>query len=392
MKIGIFTDCYFPNIGGAEIVVHHLAKTLCAMGHNAIVMAPNRAGLELLRLPYRLETYRSFNRLLTMKTVADAVALLRFQKHFRFDVINIHKAYTAYSAGKLRRWLSVPIVITAHGGDIQKFPEIGYGKCLAPRWEKRVRFAVQRADALVAISRESGDCFKALGACAKKIHYIANGVDLKRIRCKVPLNRQLLGLSEDNFLILAVGRYHKKKGYETLIRSMVAVKSQLPQARLLIVGRGMEHLRRLSENLGVGDHVIFVPQQSGETNDDTLTFPNNYLIALYQNSDVFVSPSITEGFALVCIEAMAAGLPLVLTACPGNEDVLERDGVGGYYVPVGDENKLADRIVEVLSDSGLRKKFSGFNAQYAKKHYALEKIADDYLSVFREAKSTPRTL
>ena len=299
--------------------------------------------------------------------------------------INIHKTYTGYSAGKIKKKLKVPAVITAHGGDIQKNLEIGYGRRIEqPAWERKIAYAVRKADAVIAISRESAECFRDLGVEEERIHQIANGVDINRLSQAVELDREALGLKENDLIILAVGRYHRKKGYETLLHSMVLLKNKVQNAKLLIVGRQMEKLHSLARELAVEKNVIFVEEQKGKQVHSGLLFPNDFLLSLYKNAEVFVSSSIIEGFSLVCIEAMAAGLPLVLTSCPGNEDIFEEDGQGGYYVPVGDAEAMANKLTELLSNQEKREKFAAFNKEYARQKYSLEVIARRYLWLFEE--------
>ncbi len=391
MRIGLFTDCYFPNIGGAEIMVHNMAKTFCRLGHEAVVMAPKRKGLQKMNLSYTLVPYLSFPGQLGLKTLREAAALVSFQKRFCFDVINIHKTYAGYSAGKIKAFLGTPVVIVAHGGDIQKDLEIGYGRRIQPAWEKKIAYAVQKADALIAISRKSVDCFRDLGASKEKIYRIANGVDIELFSKKAELNREGLGVKENDRLILAVGNYRIIKGYETLVRSIALLSKKVENFKLLIVGKKMESFPHpLVRELGVEDKILFIQEQKGKQSQNNLNFPNDFLLSLYKNTDVFVSSSIMEGFSLVCIEAMAAGLPLVLTRCPGNEDVLEKDGRGGYYVPVGDAEAMANKIAMLLADQGKRNEFSTFNREYARQKYSLETIAEEYLELFEELVRTRR--
>lgn len=386
MRIGLFTDCYFPNIGGAEVVVHNMATTFRRLGHEAVVMAPQRKGIPKENLPYELVTYHLFPaRRGLLKTITQMAILLTLHKKFHFDVINIHKTYSGYYAGKVRGLLKTPIVITAHGGDIQKNLEICYGRRIEqPAWERKIAYAVQKADAVIAISRDSANCFRDLGVEEERIHRIVNGVDINRFSQTVELDREALGLEENDRIILAVGRYHRKKGYETLLHSMVLLKNKVQNAKLLIVGKRMEKLHSLARELAVEKNIIFIEEQKGEQVHSSLLFPNDFLLSLYKNAEIFVSSSIIEGFSLVCIEAMAAGLPLVLTKCPGNEDIFEEDGQGGYYVPVGDAEAMANKLTELLSNREKRESFAAFNKEYARQNYSIEIIARKYLQLFEE--------
>lgn len=383
MKICLFTDCFLPGIGGGEIVVHNLAKTFTELGHFVVVVTYNRKGLSNYRLPYKVKGIPPLFYRLGLKTFIEKRAICYYQKKYEFDVISVHKTYVGYSVGKVKAKLNTPVTITAHGGDVQKDAKLGYGKRFSePKWEGKIAYAVKQADALVAISADSERCFKELGARQGQIYRIANGVNIERFAQDHKLDRKSLGLKENDKIILAVGRYHIKKGYETLIRSMSLVEKKLENVKLLIVGRQSKKLYELITELGLEDKVLLIKEQKGTQVDDCPIFPNDFLLSLYKNAEVFVSSSIIEGFALVCIEAMAAGLPMVLTKCPGNEDVFEEDGKGGYYVPVGDEVAMSDRLTDLLQNAEKRKMFSKYNVSYSQK-YSMVEIANKYLELFR---------
>lgn len=391
MRICIFTDCFLPGVGGAEIAAHNLARTFSKLGHPTVVLTYGHGNLDEYELPYTVETISPLFYRLGAKTLIEKWAICHFQDKYDFDVINIHKTYVGYAVGKVRDKLNVPVVITAHGGDIQKNIELGYGmRITKPAWEKKIAFAVQKAEALVAISSETAECFTDLGANKDKIHRIANGIDVDRFSKKIELDKKSLGLKENDRIILAVGRYHIKKGYEMLMRSMALLVEKRENIKLLIVGKQSENLRSLVRKLGIGDNVLFVQEQKGKQTNGSLIFPNDFLLSLYKNADIFVSSSIIEGFALVCIEAVAAGLPLVLTRCPGNEDIFEEDGQGGYYVPVGNVEMMAEKIAKLLSNSETRSKFSVFNTKYAREKYSLKKVAGEYIALFEKLVGTQR--
>ena len=386
LRIGMLTDCFLPNIGGAELVVHNLARTFTALGHDVVVMAPrSREPFADDALPYAVSRYRPLPDRMGLKTLAEAAALLRCRRRHGFDVVNVHKTYAAYSAAKVRGLLRVPVAVTAHGGDIQKDTRIGYGRRIeSPRWERKIGHAVCCADALVAISSESVDRFRELGAEPARIHRIPNGVDVDRFR-QVPTDTAPVpGLMAQDRVVLAVGRYHVKKGYESLVRAMPALLAREPLARVVIVGKGTDRLRPLARELAVMHRLLLVGEQAGQGAATGLRFPNDRLLALYRRAAVFVSPSIIEGFSLVCLEAMAAGLPLVLTRCPGNEDVFEQDGRGGYYVPVGAPDAIADRVAGLLADEPLRRVMGAHSAAVAAASYSLESVACRYVHLFRE--------
>lgn len=385
MKICLFTDCYFPNIGGAEIVVHQLAKEFLKKGHDVYVIAPARWGLQREKFPYKILPYPPIpGALVHLRVIVQALFFLFYHFVHRFEVVNIHKTYSGYSLSFIKSLVRVPFIITAHGGDIQSEKSINYGRRIEePEWEPRIRRAVQSAHKLVAISRESKDCFLDLGAREKQIVQIPNGADLERFSTPTSVSKKDLFATGDDFIILAVGRYHIKKGYEYLIQSLKYILKEVPNARLVIIGKQSPLLTSLAAREGVTHAIDFVPIQSFQEKDNDVVIPNDKLLSYYKSADIFVSSSLVEGFSLVCVEALAAGLPMVLTKCPGNEDLFDKDEQGGLYCRPRDAKDLAEKVIRLAKNSELREKFKKYNLEHARK-YALDKIAQHYLDQFQD--------
>jgi glycosyltransferase involved in cell wall biosynthesis len=145
-------------------------------------------------------------------------------------------------------------------------------------------------------------------------------------------------IPETSITIGSVGRLTKQKGHYYLIEAMSHVLPMYPQARLVLVGDGDSRLelQEYAKTLGVQDKVHFVGQQ-------------NNLAALYRSFDVFVLPSLWEGWPAVLLECIASGVPIVATDIPGNHDIIQH-GSTGWLAPAADARMLAKMIIEVLRD------------------------------------------
>ena len=138
----------------------------------------------------------------------------------------------------------------------------------------------------------------------------------------------------------------------------------------VIIGRGVTgHASAWTENR-VSDTVSLVEQ-----------IPQEKLIDCYKSADLFFSPSIIEGLSLVSIEAMAAGLPLVVTGVPGNEDVVQENGCG-IIVQDRDIDDMAAGLNALLEDDGRRAELARKCAENAI-HYDWSSIAARYVEVFQ---------
>jgi len=148
-------------------------------------------------------------------------------------------------------------------------------------------------------------------------------------------------------VILSVARQYRRKDTRTLLEAFSRVRGRHPAAALRIVGGGPElpALRARAAELGLGAAVTFL----GELPDDEAV-RREYLAA-----DVFCLPSLQEGFGIVLLEAMAAGLPIVATRAAAIPEVVP-DGEAGLLVPPSDPEALAEALDRLLSDPDLRRR------------------------------------
>ena len=167
-----------------------------------------------------------------------------------------------------------------------------------------------------------------------RIQTLYNRIDvdaLQAIQLPADAARDALGLSPDEWVVGNVGRLHADKDQATLLKGFAQALAHLPaESRLAILGSGrLEHdLKALARELGIADHVLFL----GQVPD-----ARRYFRAF----NVFALSSDHEPFGMVLLEAMAAGVPLLATACGGAKEVVE--GVGILF-PLGDAEHLAQGL------------------------------------------------
>lgn len=179
------------------------------------------------------------------------------------------------------------------------------------------------------------------------------GTDVEAVAAEAaaegPALRERLGLT-GHPVVGVVGRLRHEKGQDVLLEAMAEVLACVPEARLLVVGDGpdREELGAQAERMGLADKVALAGAQTPEQ-----------VYGTYGAMDVLAVPSRFEGFGLVAVEGMAAGLPVVASDVEGLREILE--GVpGSKLAPVGDAGALAKAIVEFLQDPKAR---AGFGAQ-----------------------------
>jgi glycosyltransferase involved in cell wall biosynthesis len=143
---------------------------------------------------------------------------------------------------------------------------------------------------------------------------------------------------------------------------------------LLVLGNDtVAPYKQLAEELEVSDRVIFAGGRSD-------------LPEIYPASDAFVLPTLYETFALVCLEAMASGVPVLAAPVGGIEDYL-RDGENGFHID-RDAGDIAAKLDRLLADAELHSRIRQAGLDTANE-YSWQKIADQYLSLFAELKGEP---
>ena len=190
---------------------------------------------------------------------------------------------------------------------------------------------VLEADYVVGQSRFTVDSLLEYGVDPSKIILQPLGVDTERFH---PSSRQ------DHcrpFRVLFVGQLDIRKGLHHLLEAWASLR--LPHAELVLVGKPLNQCGRelLDKYKGHYRWLGFVPHSE--------------IPKLYQDSDIFVFPSLAEGSANVMYEAIASGLPSVVTTNSGS---LVRDGIEGYLIRAGDVEAMKDRIRRLYVDGGLR--------------------------------------
>jgi len=158
--------------------------------------------------------------------------------------------------------------------------------------------------------------------------------------------RERFGIREDDFLLLFVGNEFGRKGLGTVIQSLS--EEGLGSTKLLVCGRGNpDPYRRLAADLGVGNHIIF----TGGRED---------IASCYAAADLFVLPTLHEAFGMVIIEAMACGIPVVVSGEAGAaEDYLEEGRTALLLDNPYDPGELARRIEHLIVDRDLRTRIAG---------------------------------
>lgn len=191
------------------------------------------------------------------------------------------------------------------------------------------------------------------------------------------LLRQELGVTPETPLAVFVGRLDYQKELPWLLGAWARVVRELPTARLALVGDGplREQIHQKARDLGVYDQVIF-----------TGRLPAAGLLKWLQAGDVFTLVSAVEGLPCSVIEAMAAGMPQVLSSIPAHIQLVDH-GVHGLLTELGNEESIAQGLVEVLRDADMRVRMGAAARQRMLEQYATPIVVDCYEKLLAEVLS-----
>lgn len=373
-------DNFLPVIGGAELAIYNIAKELSNRGFDVLVLCSGLKGdNELVRKKYdinfRIVRYTRFFR--KLNTVFLLVFILYFYLVKKYRIVHAHcTCRPGFACALLKKIIPLNYILTPHGRDIQRMPEINYGIRLNKKMDKRVCTALNKASFITSISSSIlGELACIPDMNLRKVFSIPNGFDIKNFSKAIKYDiKEIFKLPLDSIVLISVGRNHIKKNYSYAIKSLKYLKAICPPEiwkRLvyIIVGKDVKENQNLVDELGLKNKVIL---------SDPIF--NDMLADCYRTSDLFLNPSLIEGFALVNLEAMAAGLPIIATNVPGNRDAIN-DKVG-YLVDVNFPQQMADKILSLLKDRNMKNLLSQ-NAAIESQNYTWQKVVDKYVDLYK---------
>lgn len=173
--------------------------------------------------------------------------------------------------------------------------------------------------------------------------------------------------------LLFVGRLHGVKGLSSLLKAFSTITEQYPEARLTLIGKGpsKDKLVELSDRLDISDQIEF----TGE-------IEHSELPKYYQEGDIFILPSLSEGLSNVLMEAMSSGLPIVATDVGGNPELVKHNK-GGYLVEPDDPSDLAEAVISLIKKKDRREKMGEFNREYIQE-YEQESVLERRAEIFEQ--------
>jgi glycosyltransferase involved in cell wall biosynthesis len=379
--------------------VFHLSSALASRGHSVTIItrngagnnSPSISGVEIisvgwLRIP--MEFTRSYGR-------SALRALKKLNKSNPVDVVHLHCPMISWSR---RQFLDckknvAPIVSSLHGSWLGEKDGLLTAKeqketavwanpndlailLTSGRYARFENEALLGSDVCIANSKATKNDFISRYSPPKDwdCEVIYWGVDTQMFTPVVNFNKDLrsrFGCSEDDILLLAVGRLAARKGYGSLLKAFAQVKSHFSNSRLVIVGRG--HLRKRllnqAKNLGISSSVYI---ESGMSFEE--------LAELFRNADLTVYPSYYEGQGLIPLESMSSGTPVV-TVNHGPLPEMVDSEVGALF-EMGNINSMSETILKEISDKKSLKEKGDAGRKRVLENFTYEIDADQFVEIY----------
>ena len=381
MRILVFNYEYPPIGGGGGLINAMVAEELAASHQLKVITSAygnlpreeTRNGVEILRVRVqgRTDSQVASLRSLLSYPISAYLAGMRLTRRTRFDVINSHFAVpTGPGSVAVARRRSLPHVLSLHGGDLYDPSKSLSPHRFAPT-RRTVSAVLNASAAVVAQSTNTRDNVYRYYDYRGPVEVIPLGIRAPDVE---PVDRTTLGLPRHAFLAVTIGRLIKRKGLDGLLRALA--RQECEAVHLVVVGAGPElvPLQELASRAGIAERIHFVGYVEDRRKWELLL-----------SADAYVSSTMHEGFGLVYVEAMMAGLPVVTYDHGGQTDFL-RDGETGRLVRAGDEAGLAAAIGQFLQRPELAHEI-GLHNRSASEAFTVEQCAKAYEQLFERVVS-----
>lgn len=350
--------------GGAETVFIDLISNLPEQLYRSIVVIHgkgwvydelNRRGIE----PVILEAKGSFN----WRYLKNLLSLIRREK---VAIIQSHllgsNVYSAL-AGLLSR---TPVVAVFHGAvDVSEQERLS-----------SLKFSAINAGAavIVAVSKDLRDnIVERTALSSKKTRVIYNGINTAQFkRPKKTDLRQQFSWPEDDVIVGSLGNIRPAKAYDELLKAAALTIRLKKNVRFVIAGQGKgklyESLLELRSELKLDEHVFFLG-----FNDDPADFLSNL--------DLFLLSSRSEGFSISTIQAMAAGLPVIVTRSGGPQEIV-RHKESGWLIDTAAPQQIANAVIRLVDDPALRQRLAIAGQNHAIKTFDIKNMIRSYEEIY----------
>jgi glycosyltransferase involved in cell wall biosynthesis len=289
------------------------------------------------------------------------------------ELIHAHDWLVAPSAIALKHLRCIPLLSTIHS------TELGRSGSLKENSQKHIlemeSFLIRESSKIIVTSNYMKKETSALfGLSNTRIQVISNGIEkvIQKDRLDLQAVRRRYALPWEK-LVIFVGRMFEQKGPHLLLDAALQILQKRQDFKFVFVGEGplKSTMQKKANEMNIGQKVYF-----------TGFIPDSELHELYTVADVAVFPSLYEPFGIVCLEAMAAGCPVIAANVGGLAEIIE-DGKTGMLVSPNDSVSINSAILKVSDNGSLARHLSMNAREHVLYNYRWDKIAEGTLGIYR---------
>ena len=343
MRIGLFTDTYFPQVSGVATSIRTLKTELEKLGHTVFIFTTTDKDVnryedwQIIRIP-SIPFFAFKDRRIAYRGFTKALAIA---KQYKLDMIHTQ---TEFSLGLLGVWIAkelrIPVIHTYHTQYEDYVRYIAKGMVIRPSMVKYiVRGYMNDLDGVICPSEIVYDLLLKYKVKAEK-RIIPTGIELAKFerpeitQVETQALRKKLGIQEGDTMLLSLSRVSYEKNIQAVIAALPEVLEENAHIKLIVAGDGpyLGDLKKQVQNLGIEQAVIF-----------TGMIPPNETALYYKAADFFISASTSETQGLTYLESIASGTPLIAQRNPYLDNVINDRMFGILY---DQEEDLAAAILE----------------------------------------------
>jgi len=391
MKILQVVPYFHPAyaFGGPVKVVYQISKALVKNGHDVVVYTSDakdfgsRLNMCFIDKINGIKVYRFRSLSMTfvrkLKFFITPRMVLSARKEVKmFDIIHLHE-YTTFQniiIHHYARKYGVPYILQPHGS----LSRIDAWRRL--KWFYDVLFGyrlLRDASKVIALSRVEANQYRCMGVPEEKIAIIPNGLDLSEFANLPPKGafKRKFGIPEEKKIILYLGRIHKIKGIDFLIKAYAHLINDMHYKDVLLVIAGpddgyLKEAKSLTSALGISKHVLFTGPLYGQDK-----------LEAYVDSDVVVLPSRYETFPMTILEAYACGKPVIASKVGGLEDLII-NGETGLLFEAGNIKRLTRSIFNLINSDNIAKEMGLKSKNFVRENFTVEEVVERLKKVYQE--------
>lgn len=360
MIIAIVTPQFPPKwLAGMEIATSDIAKQLSKKGHTVHVITVLDEGLAPESYEEGYFIHRIKNPWPKFGILSFWLGIIKTLKNINPDIIHLQGIVilgTGFPVLISHFLLNKPYIVYSHGFFLYGKDQSLYQRGIFSSF--LFNSLIKHAGAIIVLTEYMKKSFIAWPD--KKIYIIPNCIDTSTINYTGRNTiREEFSIKIDEHILLFVGRLHTLKGLTFLVSAMKTIHDNDKFSRLIIVGDDQGERKILNDLIAtvhLEENICFIEGTSREN-----VF--RYMMA----SDIFILPSISEGFPMVLLEAMSCGLPIIASNVGGISEIIQ-DNRNGFLVQTGNPEDIAKKVLILLKDETMREKISIHNLTDVKKY------------------------